>query len=785
MRQIKMAGDQWNGRLRQKIPDLVKALRPVSSGLLDTLYAEHLINREELFKLKNLDNEEERSRELLTTDLPSKGPQSFDRFCDQLERCAEQRHLVDIVQGGARNAIPTEADVKTAEPATSPEAQRASYDQKSQLESVPAAELTIRFGYMKAPQPKRITFYVPPPCHDAFKEIELIVKSACSTTGISKANVKVVYEDVDEEVQAVHEGAYAVVCDEVMLVSLVIYGASADELEAKVDDAFIRQLLSSHLAIPPEEIIVKERLNSSCSIIISVSFSAVAALFNVLRDPGKVFAFASSLQLQVPELTHAEVMLGNLYLPIPFLKPRSTEELVAASPQSTAQEHLQLILASQLSETDRAEVLRAACAKVSEKPEPERSLWKANYLFYAAGAGQVEMCDVLLEHGADARNSVESDEGTRLSAIHAAAQGDHVDVIRSLLKAKIPVNLQDDDENSALMWASWYGNYNTVEFLLKEKANPQAVNMYGYTPLHYAAASGSLKSISLLCDAEADKEAVTNSLNLTPLHVAIQKNQVAAVQSLLNLKAHPVACTSLGLQPIHLAAWSANHRCLRLLIAEGVGSRDDSILGPPMKLAEIQGHVPEVVDTVLDAMEEREKKKANIVKDLEDTLDGISKDVDHLNNRCTQLTDDSKTLQNEVKELSDELKKQEEEAEDNKKKAAELEKTLSDEQERLTKEVEEEKKKFEKLQEEVKEFEKQHDELEKKIADLEQTALGMQEDIEKLEKTVGTGATTTIGDMPEESVDTSTPEGQAPTAPAAVAATDTVAAAEALGEDSS
>ena len=36
------------------------------------------------------------------------------------------------------------------------------------------------------------------------------------------------------------------------------------------------------------------------------------------------------------------------------------------------------------------------------------------------------------------------------------------------------------------------------------------------------------------------------------------------------------------------------------------------------------------------------------MKSLEETLDGISKDVEHLNNRCTQLTDDSKTLQKEV-----------------------------------------------------------------------------------------------------------------------------------------
>ena len=603
--QVKMAGDPWNGSVRKKIPDLVKELRPVSSGLLDMLYAEHVINREEFFKLKTLDSEEERARELLTTSLPSKGPQSFDIFCDQLARCEGQGHVVDIIRGGPGNTIPTEADVQTTQQSTSPEAQRASphsRDQRSQLAPVPAAELTIRFGHMNHPQPKRITFHVTSPCHAAFKEIEPIVKSACAMAGICEANVKVMYESVDEveapmEIQPAQEGARAVVCDEVMLVSLALYGISADEFE--VDDAFIGDLLSSHLEIPREEITVKEAFNSSCSIIVAVSFKAVVALFNALHDPEKVFSLASSLKEQIPKLAHAEVMLGNLHLPIPVLKPQSDKELVEAAPQITAQEHLQFILASHLSEANRAEVLNAACIKLSEESDPERSKsWKADYLFYAAGAGQVEMCDVLLQREADAKATIQSGQGT-LSAIHAAAQGDHMDVIRSLLKAEVSVNSQDSEDNTPLSWASWYGNYNTVEFLLQEKADPQSVNSYGYTPLHYAAASGSLKSISLLCDAKADKEAATNSLNLTPLHVAIQENQVDAVQLLLNLEAHPVAVTSLDLQPIHLAAWSANHRCLKLLIEQGVGSRDDSLLGSPMKLAKVQGHLPEVVDTVL------------------------------------------------------------------------------------------------------------------------------------------------------------------------------------------
>lgn len=43
--------------------------------------------------------------------------------------------------------------------------------------------------------------------------------------------------------------------------------------------------------------------------------------------------------------------------------------------------------------------------------------------------------------------------------------------------------------------------------------------------------------------------------------------------------------------------------------------------------------------------------QAGIVKDLEKTLDGVSNDVELLNNRCTHLTDESKKLQQEVESV--------------------------------------------------------------------------------------------------------------------------------------
>lgn len=605
-----MARNPWNGTVQKNLPALVKTMRPASCGLLDQLYAERLINREELFKLKSLDTEEERARELLTSSLPSKGPQSFDKFCDQVARCEGHQRLVHLLHAESARTIPTEAAVTPNGESTPPEMEQAASsqegDHRNRMLPVPAGESTVRFGHRKGAQPKRISFYVPPPCNSGFKAIESKVKSSCGTAGISKSNVKIVYESVDDDsgegsvqVQPPQEGAHSVVFDEVMLVSMVLYGISAVEFEL---DAFIADVLSAHLNVPREAVSPKEALDGCCLVIVSLPFEAIVSLFEILDDPEKSFQLTKSLKAQIPNLSHVEVMMGNLCLPMPVLQPPQTrEELVDAALHIPAQEHLQRVLACRLSEEDKVDVLKASCSKLAKNLDPVDSRsqsWKDDYLFYAAGAGQLEMCDALLEHGTHPGVLVRSDNRT-LSAIHAAAQGDHVDIVTSLLTVGVPVNSTDNEQNTPLHWASWYGNYNTVEVLLKEGADPQSMNSCGYAPLHYAAACGNLKCISQLTEANAQIDSATKPLGLTPLHIAVQEHQIDAVQLLLNLKANPVACTKLGLQPIHLATWSGNHRCLKLLLEQGVGSRDESLLGSPMKLAEIQGHLPAVVGTVL------------------------------------------------------------------------------------------------------------------------------------------------------------------------------------------
>ena len=665
-----MARDPWHKKVKPNLPDLRKNIRPVSSGLLDELYAHQVINRSDFTALTSLDTEETRARDLLEDKLPLKGPESFDKLCDQLSRCGGYERVLKQLRGAASNVFVEAWRAEKDEEARkaldgargetiSDDGARAetAADDASDYESlrlvvpVPATESVVRFGKWMGVQPKRVSFYIPPDCQNDFQAIEEKVMLACTAAGISNGNVQMIYESVDEEsgevlvkLQSPQEGARAVVCDKVMLTSFLLHCEPASEF--RIDRDALIATLSNHLNISDEDVAVKEILDDS-KVIVSLPLQGVAALFDVFTNAKKGFALAVELKSQVDKLSHVEVQIGCLHLPLPLIPPVEAPEELAedAFLVKTPDEHLQHVLACRFSGDDNAKAVEAACIKLTEmdsKDSKEAMPWKNKYLFYAAGAGQVEMCDVLLQQEADPRAFVQ--RGNRqLSAIHVAAQGDHVDVIKSLLKLEEAAEedaagrgpARDDtvteesgmseaveeeaarvgakeqatrreivnlcgtrDKNTPLHWASWYGNYNTVELLLQQQADLNVVNGSGCAPLHYAAASGSAKCIKLLTDAEADKEVRTTTLNLTPLDVAIQEHQVDAVQSLLDAKVNPTLTTKHCLQPIHFAASLGDHRCLRLLIREGVGCRDGSLFGNSMDLAKKAGHLIEVIDTV-------------------------------------------------------------------------------------------------------------------------------------------------------------------------------------------
>lgn len=121
-------------------------------------------------------------------------------------------------------------------------------------------------------------------------------------------------------------------------------------------------------------------------------------------------------------------------------------------------------------------------------------------LLIAALAGHRDIVVLLLEKGAD----IEIRNKGGLTALHAAAYGGHLDVVELLVSKGALVN---DDKNfyhmSPLHAAAEEGHADVVAFLLANKADIEAKERNGYTPLTQAGWRSHWDAATLLLKAGA------------------------------------------------------------------------------------------------------------------------------------------------------------------------------------------------------------------------------------------------------------------------------------------
>jgi len=186
------------------------------------------------------------------------------------------------------------------------------------------------------------------------------------------------------------------------------------------------------------------------------------------------------------------------------------------------------------------------------------------------------------------RDIVKEDHN-RKTALHCAAEGGHVDVVKRLLAAKADVKATDYFHTIPLHWAAKGGHSEVVRLLLAAGSNPNLQDFSAKTPLHFAVENG--EPIQLLLEAKANIELVTQATK-TPLHLAVlcrssssaenvailvsaradlealdkdkrtalllavEKNSLAIAQTLLDAKANPQAKDAYAKSSLDLAAKS-------------------------------------------------------------------------------------------------------------------------------------------------------------------------------------------------------------------------------------
>lgn len=168
----------------------------------------------------------------------------------------------------------------------------------------------------------------------------------------------------------------------------------------------------------------------------------------------------------------------------------------------------------------------------------------------------------LLDRGFDP-NTIEPERGD--SGLILALRENAMRVFEVLLNARdIDLEVKSFNGDNALMIACYKGNKQAVEALLAKDAE---VNRPGWTPLHYAAASGNNDIVQLLLDRSAYIDAESPN-KTTPIMMAARGGHIMTVKLLLDEGADATLKNELGMTAIDFAE-KHNHKD----IAEGLTYR--------------------------------------------------------------------------------------------------------------------------------------------------------------------------------------------------------------------
>ena len=166
-----------------------------------------------------------------------------------------------------------------------------------------------------------------------------------------------------------------------------------------------------------------------------------------------------------------------------------------------------------------------------------------------------------------------ADKAVILNIFEAAATGKINHVIRLLARDPDLVNAYAQDGFQPLGLASYFGHYDTADYLIKAGAqvNSPARNDLKATPIHSAAAARHEKIVRLLLQHGADAN-LREQGGFTALHAAAQNGDVEILHALLMGGADLTIKSAAGKTAMDVAM-EAGHEKATILLGEGVTKR--------------------------------------------------------------------------------------------------------------------------------------------------------------------------------------------------------------------
>ncbi|XP_004364854.2 hypothetical protein CAOG_01986 [Capsaspora owczarzaki ATCC 30864] len=232
-------------------------------------------------------------------------------------------------------------------------------------------------------------------------------------------------------------------------------------------------------------------------------------------------------------------------------------------------------------------------------------------LALAAGQGRVESVLLLLAAGA---STSRGDTQRRFSPLLLAVQEGHVEVARLLLQhPHCNPNLRNSRDYTALHFAARFNSHAIARLLLVHPAlsSQELLSRDGTSPLHVAAALGSIDVLELLIEHGVDVNQKDGTIEQTALHyAAASASPVAAsacIPALLRREADVNATTCSGQTPLHIAARLGRVAAVQALLEYDCNSSlVDASGNTPLHLACMYGHHT-AVNTLLNDTKTREQ----------------------------------------------------------------------------------------------------------------------------------------------------------------------------------
>lgn len=196
-------------------------------------------------------------------------------------------------------------------------------------------------------------------------------------------------------------------------------------------------------------------------------------------------------------------------------------------------------------------------------------------LLIAASQGHLSLVNRLLQANADVNQRTGEDHRRPSTPLEAACKNNRVTVVERLLKAgaAIESNNCPDESGSPLFWAVKTGSVETVELLLKNGADPNALRHSEKgrrTVLSQACKGVKAEIVSALVEAGADVHKTSRFADddESPIQTAVRHSSVDVIRVLLKYGANVNDQTSEGFTALHKAARRGCADILHALLSE-------------------------------------------------------------------------------------------------------------------------------------------------------------------------------------------------------------------------